>query len=245
VTARVEVFDDAEALAAAVAGELLHTLVEAQARGEVPQLGLTGGSIAEAVHTRLGELGPESDVDWGHVVFWWGDERFVATGSPDRNAGQARTAFLDRLPVSEAQVHEAPTSDTGLSLSEAAAAYGDDLRGHGAGAFEVLMLGIGPDGHVASLFPGHPALDVDDTVAVAVSDSPKPPPERISLTFGALNHSRAIWFVASGEGKAEAVARALAEEGSVHETPARGVTGLPDDSTQVVWFLDRAAAARL
>ena len=88
-----------------------------------------------------------------------------------------------------------------------------------------------------------PALDVDDRVAVAVPDSPKPPPERISLTFAAIERSRAIYFVVSGEEKADAVARALAEEGTVHATPARGVTGGPD--TDVTWFLDRPAASRL
>ena len=105
------------------------------------------------------------------------------------------------------------------------------------------MLGLGPDGHVASLFPGHPALGVDDRVAVAVPDSPKPPPERISLTFGALNHSRAVLFVVSGEEKADAAARALAPDGTVEETPARGVTGLP--GTDPTWHLDRPAASAL
>ena len=139
---------------------------------------------------------------------WFGDERFVAPDSPDRNAGQARAAFLDA--VGATQVHEMPSTASAATLEEGAATYGDLLREHGSGAFDVLMLGIGPDGHVASLFPGHPALDVDDTVAVGVSDSPKPPPARISLTFGALNRSTSVWFLASGEGKAEAVARALA-----------------------------------
>ncbi len=111
---------------------------------------------------------------------WFGDERFVAPDSPDRNAGQARAAFLNA--VGATQVHEMPSTASAATLEEGAATYGDLLREHGSGAFDVLMLGIGPDGHVASLFPGHPALDVDDTVAVGVSDSPKPPPARISLT---------------------------------------------------------------
>ena len=104
------------------------------------------------------------------------------------------------------------------------------------------MLGLGPDGHVASLFPGHPALDVTDRWAVAVTESPKPPPERVSLTFPALGRSRAVWFVVSGEDKADAVARALAPDGDLHDTPARGAGG---DAGEVVWFLDSAAATRL
>ena len=245
---RIEVLDDADALARAVASELLARLEAAQAGGRTPQIGLTGGSVAERVHAELGRSGPDSAVDWTRVVVWWGDERFVAPDSDDRNARSARQLFLDPVGVPAAHVHEAPGTDTAASVVDAAAAYGRELREHGAGAFEVLMLGVGPDGHCASLFPGHPTLDVDDQVAVAVTDSPKPPPERVSLTYGALNRSRAIWFVASGEEKADAVARALADEGDLHDTPARGVTGLPDvdgSPTDVVWYLDRTAASRL
>jgi len=238
----VEVHDDAAALASAVAGELIQRLVAAQARGEVPQVGLTGGSIAEKIHAELGRLGPDSGVDWTQVVFWWGDERYVAADSPDRNARSARALFLDVVGADPAHVHEAPATDSGLSLDEAAASYGEAVRELASGAFEVLMLGVGPDGHVASLFPGHPALDVTDRVAVAVPDSPKPPPERITLTFGALERSRAIFFVVSGAEKADAVARALAPGGSVHETPARALTHTAADE---IWFLDRPAASAL
>jgi 6-phosphogluconolactonase len=240
-TPRVEVHPDAGVLAHAVAGALLERLADAQAADRLPQVALTGGSIAEAIHARVGEVGGDFEVDWSRVVLWWGDERYVAADSEDRNAGSARRSMLDRLPVPAEHVHEAPSTDTGLSLGDAAAAYGEELREHGSGTFEVVMLGVGPDGHVASLFPGHPALDVDDAVAVAVPDSPKPPPERISLTFAALNRSDAVWFVVSGEEKAEAVAKALADGGDLHDTPARGVTG----QGEMVWFLDRAAASLL
>lgn len=237
---RVEVHEDASALATAVAGELLSRLTAAQARGEVPQIGLTGGSIAEAVHRELARLSPASGVDWSRVVVWWGDERFVAADDPERNAGQARAAFLDAVGVDPAHVHEMPSTDTAADVDAAAAAYSAQVREHGAGAFEVLMLGVGPDGHVASLFPGHPALDARDAIAVGVRDSPKPPPERVSLTFEALNHARAVWFLVSGDGKAEAVARAQGGA-DLHEVPATGVVG--EDET--IWFLDRASASRL
>ena len=239
MTPRIEVQPSPEALATAVAGELLSRLADLQATGHVPHIGLTGGTIAEAVHRELARLSPASGVDWGTVVVWFGDERFVAPDSPDRNAGQARAAFLDA--VGATQVHEMASTASAATVDEGAAAYGELLRAHGAGQFDVLMLGIGPDGHVASLFPEHPALDVDDTVAVGVHDSPKPPPERVSLTFAALNRSAAVWFLASGEGKAEAVARALAADGSVTATPARGVTG----SAETLWWLDPPSASRL
>jgi 6-phosphogluconolactonase len=231
---------DADMLVGDVASALLDRLEAAQARGEVPQIGLTGGSIAEALHRELARRAPDSSVDWSRVVFWWGDERFVPAGSPDRNARQAREALLDHVPVDPANVHEVPASDEVTTAEDAAEAYSAALREHGAGFFEVLMLGIGPDGHVASLFPGHPALAARDAIAIAVHDSPKPPPDRVSLTFEAMERCRAVWFIASGDGKAEAVARALATDGSVTETPARGVRG-----EETVWWLDEAAASAL
>jgi 6-phosphogluconolactonase len=231
---------DAADLATSVAGELIARLEDAQARGEEPQIGLTGGSIADRVHRELARMGPGSDVDWGRVVLWWGDERFVAPDSPDRNARQALAA-LDPLPLDPAKIHQMPSTSDASSVDEAAAAYSLELREHGAGAFEVLMLGVGPDGHVASLFPGHPQLDVDDRIAVGVTDSPKPPPERVSLTFAALNHSRSVWFLVSGEEKAEAVARTLDPATDLHDVPAAGVTG----EAETIWFLDRASASQL
>ena len=237
---RVEVHDDAAALATTVAGELLTRLASAQQAGRAPQVVLTGGSIADAVHREVARLAPGADVDWSQVVVWWGDERFVDAGSSERNAGQARVAFLESVGLDPAHVHEMPAPGAAGSAEEGAAAYAQVFRDHGDGEFDVVMLGVGPDGHVASLFPGHPALDVDDRIAVAVTDSPKPPPERISLTFAALNRSRAAWFLVSGEEKAAAVAAALGGA-DLHDTPAAGVTG----QDETVWFLDRAAASRL
>jgi 6-phosphogluconolactonase len=237
---RVEVHADAAALATAVAGELLARLADAQSAGGVPDIALTGGTIAEAVHRELARLSPSSDVDWTRVSVWWGDERFVAPDDPERNAGQARAAFLDAVGVNPANVHEMPSTADAANVEEGAAAYSDEVRERGSGDFEIVMLGIGPDGHVASLFPGHPQLDVEDRIAVGVTDSPKPPPERISLTFPALNRARSVWFLASGEGKAEAVARALGGADR-HEIPASGVAG----KEETIWFLDRASSSAL
>jgi 6-phosphogluconolactonase len=238
---RIEVHDSAEALATAVAGELLARLSDTQTGGGEPHVGLTGGTIADAVHHELARLSAASEVDWSRVVVWWGDERFVAPDSPDRNALQARNAFLSTVGVDPEKVHEMPSTADATDVEAGAVAYGDTMRMFGSGEFEVLMLGIGPDGHIASLFPGFPQLDVDDRIAVPVTDSPKPPPERISLTFEALNHARSVWFLVSGGEKAEAVARALAEGTDRHDCPAAGVVG----SEETIWFLDRAAASRL
>lgn len=237
----IEVHDDAAALATAVAGELLSRLVDVQRAGRVPQVVLTGGTIADAIHRELARLSPTSEVDWGRVEVWWGDERFVERGSADRNAGQARAALLDAVGVDPSRVHEMPAADDGRSLEDAAAAYADEVRAHGAGEFDVVMLGVGPDGHVASLFPGFPQLDVTDRVAVPVTGSPKPPPERISLTYAALERSRVVWFLVSGDAKAGAVARALAEGTDRREIPAAGLVG----REETTWFLDRPAASEL
>ena len=239
----IETFPSPEALAAAVAGRLVVRLAAVQAAGRTPAVGLTGGTIAEKIHEAVvAATEGHEDVDWSNVDFWWGDERYVPADDEGRNAKQAREVMLDHLDVDERRVHEMPASDGPHdSVEDAAEAYGDEVRRLGSGQFDVLMLGVGPDGHVASLFPGSTQLDVDDTVTVPVTDSPKPPPERISLTFGALSRSSEVWFVVSGEGKADAVAKALADGTDLHDIPAVGVTG----QDRTVWFVDEAAAAKL
>ncbi len=237
---RIEVHPDAATLATAVAGELLARLADAQAAGGVPQICLTGGTIADAIHREIARLSPTTEVDWSRVVVWWGDERFVGPDDPDRNAGQARAAFLDAVGADATLVHEMPSTADAADVDAGAAAYAETLREHGSGEFDVMMLGIGPDGHIASLFPGFAQLDVTDRIAVGVTGSPKPPPERISLTFPALNRSKSVWFLVSGEGKASAVARALGGA-DPHDVPAAGVTG----HDETLWFLDRPAASAL
>ena len=203
--AKVEVHPDSAALATAVAGELLSRLAGIQASGEVPVIALTGGTIADALHRELARLTARSEVDWSRVEIWWGDQRYTEATSADRNATGARADLLDKVPVDAARVHEMPDNSFG-EIEDAAASYADEMRKYGSGEFDIVMLGVGPDGHVASLFPGSPQLDVDDRIAVAVTASPKPPPERISLTLGALNRARSVWFLVSGGAKADAVA---------------------------------------
>lgn len=238
--ARIEVHDGPEDLATAVAGELLSRIADLQAAGHVPHIGLTGGSIAEAIHREVARHSADSGVDWGAVEIWFGDERFVAPDSPDRNSRQARAAFLDAVGVPAQRIHEMPSTAEAPDVEAAAAAYSAEMKEHGSDQFDILMLGVGPDGHIASLFPGFPQLDVDDRIAVGVTGSPKPPPERVSLTFPALNRATSVWFLVSGEGKADAVAKAVGGA-DLHDTPAAGVTG----SEETIWFLDRGSASRL
>ncbi len=238
------VFPEAGALAETVAEALIERLAAIQAEGRVPAIALTGGGIARRIHRAVAASISGLDVDWSEVDFWFGDERYVDGWSEERNAGQARRDLLDLIAVDPARVHEMPSADSGLPVADAATAYADEIRADGSGAFDLVMLGVGPDGHVASLFPGHPALEVDDRIAVAVSDSPKPPPERISLTFPALNRTRAVWFLVSGEEKAEAVSRALADGATASDVPAAGIAPTVEPR-ETVWWLDEAAASHL
>ncbi|MET0839573.1 MAG: 6-phosphogluconolactonase [Marmoricola sp.] len=244
MNARVEVLPDAAALAQRVAGELVAKLVSVQAQGRVPSVCLTGGTIADEIYRAVAALESGADgrsVDWMLVDFWWGDERYVPADSSDRNDRGVGHDLFDVVLVDPARVHAMPAADeVHPDLEAAAASYDQLVREREPGDFDLVLLGVGPDGHVASLFPGFPQLDVDDRIAVAVTDSPKPPPERISLTFTALNQAGEVWFLVSGEGKADAVARALAPDGSVHITPARGIT-----TPTRTWWLDHPAASLL
>jgi 6-phosphogluconolactonase len=236
----VKVLPGAGDVARMVAEQLVVRLAAIQSEGRVPSVVLTGGTIANEIYREVAAL-PSDVVDWMRIDFWWGDERYVPADSTDRNDRAAELDLLDVVGVDPARVHAMPAADeVHPDLEAAAAAYAEELRRHQDGDFDLVLLGLGPDGHVASLFPGFPQLEVTDELAVAVTDSPKPPPERISLTFPALSRTREVWFLVTGDGKADAVRRALADEGSVQETPARGVTC--ENST---WWLDEAAASAL
>jgi 6-phosphogluconolactonase len=178
-------------------------------------------------------------VDWSAVDVWWGDERFLPAGDPERNETGARSALLDAVPLDPARVHVMAPSDGpfGDDADAAARAYAEEL---GDAPFDVVLLGVGPDAHVASLFPGHPGASVTDRTVIAVRESPKPPPVRISLTFPALNRAQEVWLLASGEGKAGAVALARSTTDRT-VAPAAGARG----TARTLWLLDAAAAAEL
>ncbi len=249
--ARVVVHPDAALLAEAVAARLLTRLLDLQSDHSPVHVVLTGGSIGSAA---LGAVrsNPVCDaVDWSGVHLWWGDERFLPTGDPERNETQARQALLDSLAgeLPAANIHPMPAPGTaGVSTpEESAASYAAELAAHAgseasAGSlvprFDVVLLGMGPDGHVASLFPGHPALEVSGASTIGVHGAPKPPPERVSLCFEAIRSAREVWLVVAGAEKAEQVAAALAGA-PVVGTPAAGAVGR--EST--LWLIDAAAAS--
>jgi 6-phosphogluconolactonase len=183
-------------------------------------------------------------VEWSRVDFWWGDERFLPAGHPDRNETQARAALLDALPVNPDRVHPMPPSDgpDGDDPEAAAARYAANLAAAARPGtallphFDVVLLGVGEDGHVASVFPEHPVAYETRPVS-AVRGSPKPPPVRITLTLPTINTAEEVWLIAAGAEKSSAVGMALTGAGPV-QVPAAGVRGV--DNT--LWLLDRAAA---
>ena len=247
-TPEILVHPDAELLAKAVAARLVTRLVDAVAATGHAHLVLTGGGIGTAVLAELAAAPARDAVDWRQVDFWWGDERFVPAGNPDRNETGARSTLLDRINLDPARVHPMPGPDgpDGDDPEAAAARYAGWLAAaarpedHGpVPSFDVLILGIGPEGHVASLFPGMPAV-YDNRPVVAVRGSPKPPPIRISLTFPSIQAAREVWILASGEEKAGAVALALSGSGPV-QLPAAGARG----RQRTLFLLDEAAAAKL
>jgi 6-phosphogluconolactonase len=239
----VVVHEDPAVLAESVAARLLVTIMDAQAaRGEASVV-LTGGRIAASVYRAVAASPARHAVDWSRVRLWWGDERFLPDGDPDRNETQAREA-LAGLELNPDHVYPMPAAVPGDGDPEAAAAaYARRLAvaGHPAELphFDVLLLGVGEDGHVASLFPEQPGA-YETRPVCAVRGAPKPPPVRISLTFPTINHAEQVWLVASGPDKAGAVELAFSGAGPV-QVPAAGVRGVD----RTLWLLDSAAAAKV
>ncbi|MFL6113766.1 MAG: 6-phosphogluconolactonase [Catenulispora sp.] len=249
-TPEIIVHRDAEVLAQAVAARLITRVVDVQALRGAAHVVLTGGTVGIKTLVAVADSPARGAVDWSRVQLWWGDERFLPSGHPERNETQAREALLDTL-VSEGllppgNIHPMPAADTvGITPEESAEQYAATLAdfardGADVPAFDVLLLGMGPDGHIASLFPGHPALYEEQRTVVGVHGSPKPPPLRVSLTLPAIRSAAEIWVVAAGTEKAKVTHLALSGAGPV-QIPAAGARG----RGRSLWLLDRASASEL
>jgi 6-phosphogluconolactonase len=243
----VVVHHDKALLADSAAARLVMAIVEAQSSRGQAHIVLTGGSMGSAVLVSLGRSPAKDGIDWRRLNLWWGDERFLPAGDPERNQTQAQEALLDAVPLDPARVHPMPASDgpDGPDVDAAAARYAGELaaaapRGDDVPEFDVLMLGVGPDAHVASLFPEHPAMHERDASVIGVRGAPKPPPVRVSMTLPSLNAARNVWFLVAGPDKAGAVGLALSGAGAM-QAPAAAVSGL----RSTTWLLDRAAATHV
>ncbi|NLE82853.1 MAG: 6-phosphogluconolactonase [Rhodococcus sp.] len=241
----VEIHADTDALVEAVARRFVDTVVAAQQERGSAAVVLTGGGTGIGVLERV-RAAPGS-IDWRALDIYFGDERFLPEGDPERNEVQAHAALLDHIGIDPDRVHTMPTSD-GIyenNPDAAAGAYAQMLAsradaGHDLPDFDIHLLGMGGEGHVNSLFPDTDAVREQTQNVVAVTDCPKPPPTRITLTLPAVRHATEVWLIVSGEAKAEAVSAAIGGADPV-DIPAAGARG----RRATRWLIDEAAAASL
>lgn len=245
MSSSIEIFPDGGILVGAAGRRLVETIQTAVlARGQA-LIVLTGGGNGIGLLQYL--AAQRARIDWSKVQLFWGDDRYVPEGDEERNDHQARAALLDHIDIPASQVHPMATSDGefGSDLDAAALAYEQVLAanatsGDPAPNFDVHLLGMGPEGHINSLFPDTAAVRETTRMVVGVEGSPKPPPRRITLTLPAIQRSREVWLMVSGAAKADAVAAAIGGADPV-AMPAAGAIGR--EATR--WLLDQDAAAKL
>ncbi|MBC7761877.1 MAG: 6-phosphogluconolactonase [Candidatus Saccharibacteria bacterium] len=242
---RVLVHADRKALAGSVAARFITKVVDLLDQQPRVNIALTGGTVGSAVLEAINESPARDSIDWSRVILWWSDERWLPRGDAERNDTQARLALLNHVALRAENIHSCAASDAGISLDEAAASYAAELadaadEGRDTPRFDILFLGVGPDGHVASLFPDAPGIRATEGSVITVRNSPKPPPERLSLTLPVINSADRIWLALAGPDKASALGLALAGA-STWEVPAAGVEG----RLRTVFFVDREAAAKV
>lgn len=223
----------------ALAAELVDLTVGAAtaaiaARGRFT-MALTGGSAAKVLYPVLAQAG----LDWAKVHVFYGDERSVPADHADSNHKLAHETFLSRAAIPEANIHRMKGE---IPAAEAADLYEAELLAttDGTGALDVVHIGMGPDGHICSLFPGHALLQEERRLVMPITDSPKPPPSRVTLTLQALARARNLWFLVSGENKAEAVGKAVLDVDCALPAALAARRG-----AEVRWLLDTDAARLL
>jgi 6-phosphogluconolactonase len=232
------VYPDLDALSRAAAAEVLHVAEDSiRARGRFA-MALSGGHTPARMYA-LWAADYNTETQWGKVHLFWGDERFVPQDSPLSNYRMARETLLSRVPIPAANVHPIPTNFS--QPQPAAEAYEAELRrffGSAPPAFDVQLLGLGGEGHTASLFPGSPALEERQRWVAAVR-APADPPDRLTLTPVVLNAGRNTFFLVAGEDKRQILAALRNEsESKPSEYPAARIR----PCGRVLWFLDQAAA---
>ncbi len=244
----IRVYENPCELAASAAEEFFVRALRARADGRIFSCALSGGSTPSRLFARMSatERSPRLPQGfWSSVHFFWGDERFVPPDHPDSNYRTAREALLDRIDIPKENIHRIPTESG--SASAAAAAYENELmrffslQPGGLPRMDLIFLGMGDDGHVASLFPRSEALN-EKTRLVAAPWAAGPNSYRITLTLPVLNHAACILFLVQGSGKAETVQRVLAGARGADPLPAQAVR--PGDG-ELLWLLDRDAAGAI
>jgi 6-phosphogluconolactonase len=242
---QVHIFDDRQSLSQVLISYISELVTRRIKADKKFCMALSGGSLMDIMAMALDPALSNSEVEWSKCIFFWVDERWVPWQSSDSNYGTAKRRFLGRIPVPKHQIHAV---DTTLPLEEAARDYTTILKNvfkpdkGQYPQFDLVLLGIGPDGHTASLFPSHTVIDEKFAWVSPVEGAPKPPSNRITLTLPVINSARHIAWVVNGPGKADIVARIL--------NPPPGSVTLPagrvyPSNGDMLWFIDRAAAAKI
>jgi 6-phosphogluconolactonase len=240
---RVRIVDDADALAREAAELFISNANEAVARNGSAAIVLSGGSTPKKMGQLLAEDGYRERVPWDKLHIFWGDERWVPIESPESNAGEAKRAFLDEVGIPNERVH--PFETVGIPPDESAARYESLVRSTvgatGVPSFDLILLGMGDDGHTASLFPGTDAIHETDRLVVS-NFVPKLDTTRLTFTPPLINAGRNVVFLAAGGGKADRLAEVLDGPVDIDRLPSQVVRPGHGGPT---WLIDRAAAASL
>ncbi len=237
---RVNIYVNRDALSAALSAYVVHLAAKAFEERERFCIALSGGSLMDIIIPYLSSNPLRDTVNWSSWHVFWADERWVPWSSPESNYGVAAERFFSRVSVPDEQIHAA---DDSRSPSETAKAYESALTkvfqlGR-VPRFDLILLGVGEDGHTASLFPGHPVLNETRRWVVPVLEAPKPPPIRITMTLPVINNARNVAFAATGSGKAAILSKVLSPDGNQPKLPAQRVS---PSHGKLLWFIDRAAA---
>ncbi|MBX3103927.1 MAG: 6-phosphogluconolactonase [Cryobacterium sp.] len=238
-------FETRAELVKSVGEKVLELLASLKSKQNQINIALTGGTVGGEILAAINEMKFAENL-WNSVHFWWSDERWLPSGDSERNDFQADQFLLRKLEIdgliTESQIHRFPSQDSGMDLDAAAAEYEVELREHSKDRsaiveFDLALLGVGPDGHIASLFPGSRGIEATEISTIAVRNSPKPPPERLSLSLPAINQSKRIWLCLAGRDKAAALCLALTGANTT-QVPAAGVRA----TEETCFFADRDAA---
>jgi 6-phosphogluconolactonase len=242
---RVLVHPDKESLGASVAARFITKIIDVLEEQNYASVVVSGGSVSTVVLAAINASPARDSVDWSKVSFWWADERWVESGHADRNDRQAEIDLLGHIGVEPQNVHRFGAVGDFPDVEAAAVAYRAELLEHAQGddeapRFDITLLGVGPDGHVASLFPDAPLVRMSGPTVLTVDDSPKPPPVRLTLSLPVINNSQRVWMILAGAEKASSLGLALAGAGA-DQVPVAGVKG----RKRTVFFVDSDAAAEV
>jgi 6-phosphogluconolactonase len=240
--AQVRLYPTPEAVAEAAARSVATIATAATASSGRFTISLSGGSTPRLLYSTLAREYHDS-MPWAKVHLFWGDDRFVPHDDPDSNYRMVKEALLDHVPVQQISVHPMPVFFD--DPAQAAADYEATLKSYWAGGlprFDLMLQGLGTDGHTASLFPHSQAIHDHQRWVLAISEPTADPPRRLTVTLPIINNAARVYFIVTGPEKAGIVRRVLAQELATDACPAAGVQ---PEHGEVTWWLDEAAASDL